>query len=121
MKPVKKTSKSNTFSRRGFLAQLPMAAAALTLSSSFGFPVSTAQGDRRLFLKFDGVDGEAKMSRDGIYQFSLNEVERLKTGRFPSIKIKWELSTDKQNWQKVTANVTDTTAIRQLSNMAKKI
>ena len=121
MKPETNFSTSSALSRRGFITKLPMAAAALTLCGSFGFPITTAQGDRRLFIKFDGVDGEAKMSRDGIYQFSLTEIDKLKTGRFPSIKIKWELSTDKQNWQKITANVTDTNTIRQLSNMAKKI
>jgi hypothetical protein len=121
MKPVKKTSKSQTFSRRGFIAQIPMAAAALTLSSSFGFPVTTAQGDGRLYLKVEGIAGESRMSRDGIYQFSLTEIEKLKTGNFPSLNIKWSLSTDKQNWQTMTAKITDTTTIRQLSDMAKKI
>jgi hypothetical protein len=121
MNKKKNITVSPNSSRRDFLVRLPMAAAALTLSSSFGFPVNTEQGTRRLFIKFDGVDGESKISRDGIYQFSMKEIESLRTGKLQLLKIKLELSYDRKSWQKFSTTITDRNAINQISEFAKKI
>lgn len=121
MKKEKTNKTTPDTSRRDFLVRLPMAAAALALSNSLGFAVTTEQGTRRLYLKFDGIYGDSQMSRDGIYEFSVNEVEKLKTGSLPSINIKWEISYDRNNWQKTEANITDKSFINKINDFAKRI
>ena len=121
MKNEKNEKRKPDTSRRDFLVRLPMAAAALALSNSLGFAVTTEQGTRRLFLKIDGIAGESQMPRDGIYEFSLNEVEKLKTGSLASINLKIEISYDKNNWQKLNASITDKTFINKINDFAKRI
>ena len=121
MKKEKTKKTTPDTSRRDFLVRLPMAAAALALSGTLGFAVTTEQGTRRFYLKFDGITGESQMSRDGIYEFSINEVEKLKTGSLASINIKWQTSYDRNTWQKFDASITDKTVISKLTDFAKRM
>jgi hypothetical protein len=101
--------------RRDFITRLPMAAAALMLSSSFGFPVTSEQGSGQLFIKW------YDRSNDGIFQLPSTDINNLKRERLGSLNIKWQISSDKKNWHTITAKITDRNIIDQLSEVAKKI
>lgn len=49
----KDNTKKAGVNRRDILVNLLLAAAALTLSSTFGFPVVTEQGGGKLFIKIE--------------------------------------------------------------------
>lgn len=104
--------------RRDFLVKLPLAAAALTLNSAFGFPVSTEQGGGKLFYKFGDINGTK--SSDGSFQFSVTDLEKLKSGKMESLAIKWDYSYDQRRWQSLSTTITDKSFMQQLTEIAKK-
>lgn len=112
-KPIKAGVK-----RRNFLVNLPLAAAALTLNSAFGFPVSSEQGGGKLFLKMTDVNGTK--SSDGSFQFSATDLELLKNGKMESLTIKIGYSFDQHSWQSLNTTVSDKYFMKQLGEIAQK-
>jgi hypothetical protein len=104
--------------RRDFLVNLPLAAAALTLNSAFGFPVSTEQGGGKLFWKLGDVNGTK--NSDGSFQFSLTDLENLKSGKMESLALKVEISYDQRRWQSLDTSIADKTFMKQLTEIAQK-
>jgi hypothetical protein len=104
--------------RRDFLVNLPLAAAALTLNSAFGFPVSSEQGGGKLFLKMTDVNGTK--NSDGSFQFSVTDLENLKSGKMESLAIKWDISFDQRRWQSLNTTITDKYFMKQLTEIAQK-
>jgi hypothetical protein len=100
--------------RRAFIAKLPMAAAALMLSGSFGFPVESEQGTGRMYMKVHG-------SNDGIFQLPSRDLNNLKSNRLGTLNIKLEISGDRKNWHTISAPITDRKILDQLSEVARKI
>jgi len=101
--------------RRAFITKLPMAAAALMLSGSFGFPVESNQGTGQLYIKWSG------QSNDGVFQLPSRDLNNLKSNRLGSLYIKWQISSDRKNWQTISNQLTDRKILDQLSEVAKKI
>lgn len=128
----KNNSKKAGVKRRDFLINLPLAAAALTLNSSFGFPVETKQGEGKLFLKLVAVSGTktdardtrtdvyVKTTRDGSIQFSITDLDKLKSGKMESLFLKVEMSYDQRNWQSLNTTITDMDFMKQLTEIAQK-
>lgn len=114
----KNNPKKAEVKRRNFLVNLPLAAAALTLNSAFGFPVSTEQGGGKLFLKLGDVNGTK--SSDGTFQFSLTDLEKLKSGKMESLALKLESSYDQRTWQSINTTITDKNFMKQLTEIAQK-
>jgi hypothetical protein len=114
----KNITKKAGINRRDILVNLPLAAAALTLNSAFGFPVSTEQGGGKLFYKLGDVNGTK--SRDGSFQFSLTDLEKLKSGKMESLAIKWDISFDQRRWQSLNTTITDKYFMKQLTEIAQK-
>ena len=104
--------------RRDFLVNLPLAAAALTLNSAFGFPVSTQQGGGKLFLKLTDVNGTK--NSDGSFQFSATDLENLKSGKMESLTIKIGYSFDQRSWQSLNTAITDKYFMKQLTEITQK-
>ena len=104
--------------RRDFLVNLSLAAAALTLNSAFGFPVETEQGNSKLFWKLS-MDNNS-VAKNGIYQFSETDLEKLKSGKMESLFIKYEISYDQRNWKSLETSVTDINFMKQLTEIARK-
>lgn len=104
--------------RRDFLVNLPLAAAALTLNSAFGFPVSSEQGGGKLFLKMTDVNGTK--NSDGSFQFSATDLENLKSGKMESLTIKIGYSVDQRTWQSLQTSIADRTFMKQLTEIAQK-
>jgi hypothetical protein len=96
-------------SRRAFITKLPMAAAAIMLSGSFGFPVESEQGRGQLYMKVEG----------GIFQLPARDLDNLKRDRLGTLNIKWEISSDMKNWEKMSTRITEKSVIDQLSRIAK--
>jgi hypothetical protein len=113
--PQKKESPVNApdEQRRAFITKLPMAAAALMLSSSFGYPVESEQGKGQLYLKI------SSQSNDGIFQLPSGDFNNLKDNKLGSLYIKLEISNDRKNWQAVSTQLTDRNTLDQLSRVAK--
>ncbi|MCM4168938.1 hypothetical protein KCTC52924_02639 [Arenibacter antarcticus] len=105
--------------RRDFLANLTMAAAALTLNSAFGFPLETEQGKGKLFIKIDIAHGISE-GRNGIHQFSGDDLEKLKSGKMESLTIKLDISNDQRTWKTLETSITDRNFMKQLTEIAKK-
>jgi hypothetical protein len=105
--------------RRDFIANLSLAAAALTLNSSFGFPAETEQGTGKLFNKVWIIEGNIK-GKNGIYQFSDTNLEKLKSGKMESLTIKMEISADQRRWIAIETSITDKNFMKQLTEIAKK-
>jgi len=114
----KNNSKRSGVKRRDFLVNLPLAAAALTLNSTFGFAAETAQGKGNLFIKIDALND--LKSSDGSFQFSLKELEKLKSGKMESLAIKIGYSFDQRKWQSLDTSITDRTFMKQLTEIAQK-
>jgi hypothetical protein len=115
--PKKKESPVNApdDKRRAFITKLPMAAAALMLSGSFGYPVESEQGKGQLYIKLSG------QSNDGIFQLPSRDLSDLKSNKLGSLYYKLEISSDRKNWQTVSTQLTDRKVIDQLSKLAKTI
>lgn len=105
--------------RRDFLVNVSMAAAALTLNSAFGFPVETEQGNGRLFHKEWIIQGDVE-GKNGIYQFSDANLEKLKSGKMESLTIKIGISADQRRWTYIETSITDKNFMKQLSEIANK-
>lgn len=105
--------------RRDFLVNLSMAAAALTLNSAFGFPVETEQGSGKLFLKLTDIIDNS-VSKNGIYQFSETDLEKLKSGKMESLTIKYDISFDQRIWKTLETSITDKNFMQQLTEIARK-
>ncbi|WP_339918260.1 twin-arginine translocation signal domain-containing protein [Yeosuana marina] len=105
--------------RRDFLVNLSVAAAALTLNSAFGFPVETEQGNGKLFLKISSVEGNSE-SKNGIFQFSETDLEKLKRGKMESLAAKVEISFDQRRWKTIETSITDRNFMKQLIEIARK-
>ncbi len=101
-------------SRRAFITKLPMAAAAIMLSGSFGFPVDSEQGAGQLFIKWPGG-----LSNDGVFRLPSRDFDNLRRDRLGTLNIKWEISSDRKNWQTISVKITDKSVIDQLSRVAK--
>lgn len=114
----KNNTKKTGLQRRDFLVNLPLAAAALTLNSAFGFPVSTEQGVGKLFLKMTDVNGTK--SSDGSFQFSVTDLEKLKSGKMETLSLKVEISYDQRSWQSLNTTITDKYFMKQLTEIAQK-
>ena len=104
--------------RRNFLISLPLAAAALTLNSAFGFPVETEQGNGKLFIKSEF--GEEWSVKNGIFQFSDTYLEKLKSGKMESLALKVQVSYDQQSWKPIETSITDKSFMKQLTEIAQK-
>jgi hypothetical protein len=115
---TKNNPKKAGVKRRDFLVNLPLAAAALTLNSAFGFPVSTEQGGGKLFWKMTDVNGTK--SSDGSFQFSPTDLELLKSGKMESLALKVEISYDQRRWQSLNTTITDKYFMKQLTEIAQK-
>jgi hypothetical protein len=105
--------------RRDFLANISMAAAALTLNSAFGFPVETEQGNGRLFLKIDSIEGNSEI-KNGVYQFSQRDLEKLKSGKMETLTIKLEVSLNQRNWDSIETGIADKNFIKQITEIVRK-
>ena len=105
--------------RRDFITNLSLAAAALTLNSAFGFSVENEQGTGKLFLKIDGVEG-GTVGKNGIFQFSEKDLEKLRGGKMESLSAKVEISLDQKRWNSIETRITDKNLMKQLSEIAKK-
>ena len=105
--------------RRDFLVNLSMAAAALTLNSAFGFPVETEQGNGKLFIKIGSVEGNSEV-KNGIYQFSETDLEKLKSGKMESLSVKYVISFDQRRWNTLETNISDKNFMKQLTEIARK-
>jgi hypothetical protein len=104
--------------RRDFLVNLSLAAAALTLNSAFGFPVETEQGNGKLFWKLS-MDNNS-VAKNGIYQFSETDLEKLKSGKMESLAVKVEISFDQRRWKTLDTSITDRNFMKQLTEIARK-
>ena len=120
MKNKKNHPESSSHSRRDFIVRTPMAAAALILSGSFGFPVTTEAAAGTLLVKIDGPLNTIRTSTQGVYKFSPTQIENLKAGRFQALEIKWEISSDNRTWQAVTVKISDSNLINKLTEIAKR-
>lgn len=118
MKAKNNMSKENP-KRRAFLVNLSMAVAALTLNSAFGFPIETEQGKGKLFLKLGSIEGNSEV-KNGIYQFSKTNLEKLKRGKMESLSLKIGISFDQRNWEPLETSISDKNFIKQLTEIAKK-
>ena len=114
----KSNSKKAGVRRRDFLINLPLAAAALSLNSAFGFPVETEQGRGKLFLKVEDFNGI--QNKDGTFHFSLADLEKLKSGKMESLSYKIGYSYDQRKWQSLNTTITDKYFIKQLTEIAQK-
>ena len=100
-------------SRRAFITKLPMAAAAIMLSGSFGFPVESEQGAGQLFIKW------YDRSNDGVFRLPSRDLDNLKRDRLGTLNIKWQISSDMKNWETISTRITEKSVIDQLSRVAK--
>lgn len=105
--------------RRDFLMNLSLAAAALTLNSAFGFPVETEQGKGKLFLKISVIEGDSEV-KNGIFQFSETDLEKLKHGKMESLAAKVEISFDQRRWKILETSITDRNFMKQLIEISRK-
>lgn len=101
--------------RRAFITKLPMAAAALMLSGSFGYPVESEQRKGQLYMKISG------QSNDGVFQLPSRDISNLKSNKLGSLNFKLEISNDRKKWQTISTKLTDRKALDQLSRVAKTI
>jgi hypothetical protein len=67
------------------------------------FPVSTEQGGGKLFWKLGDVNGTK--NSDGSFQFSLTDLENLKSGKMESLALKVEISYDQRRWQSLNTTI----------------
>jgi len=118
---MKKNNKTENVkpNRRDFIANLSLAAAALTLNSAFGFPAETEQGNGKLFHKDWIIQGDLE-GENGIYQFSDANLEKLKSGKMESLTLKIGISADQRRWTYLETSITDKNFMKQLSEIAKK-
>lgn len=115
---TKKNIKNVKPNRRDFLVNVSLATAALTLNSAFGFPVETEQGSGKLFLK---IDDSNTGTRNGIYQFSEIDLEKLKSGKMESLSIKLSISNDQKYWKSIQTSISDRNFMKQLTEIARKV
>ena len=107
MKAKNKTEKVMP-NRRDFIANVSLAAAALTLNSAFGFPAETEQGNGKLFWKLESPDSTSE-GKNGMYQFSDANLEKLKSGTMESLILKIGISADQLRWSYIETSLSDNT------------
>jgi hypothetical protein len=109
MKQEKKNMEVPGCLRREFLTRLPLAAAALTLSASFGFPINTEQTKGTIYIKLDPE----------IQRLSSTDFNNLRSGNTGSLNIKLSVSNDKINWKILSVSITDKNFLNQLKEITK--
>jgi hypothetical protein len=108
----KNNSKVSGCQRREFLVRLPLAAAAVTLSGSLGFPIAAGETDGTIFIKLGSRE-------DGIWQLPVTDLTNLRKGSLNSVNFKISASTDQKEWKTLSANVTDKLFLNQLAELVR--
>ena len=106
---IENKNKANRLLRRDFLTSVPLAAAALTLSGSFGFPITSEQTKGTIYIKLDPE----------IQRLSSTDFNNLRNGTSGSLTLKLSVSNDKLNWKILSASMTDKNFLNQLSEIVK--
>ncbi|WP_156125315.1 twin-arginine translocation signal domain-containing protein [Cellulophaga sp. Hel_I_12] len=118
---MKKNNKTESVksNRRDFIANVSLAAAALTLNSAFGFPAETEQGNGKLFWKLESPNSSSE-GKNGIFRFSDANLEKLKSGKMESLTLKIGISADQRRWTYIESSITDKNFMKQLTEIARK-